>query len=81
MTIRHHGVRRTEAPPIPQATSWPEGIKKPNKTIEAHCETCGRNTTWDEVRSWAATFALSSIRPTPVQVGWRCRVCGRRKAL
>lgn len=81
MIVRNHGFRAPDTPPIPHATAWPEGIEKPMKTIEAHCETCGRNTTWDEVRSWAATFALSSIRATPVQVGWRCQVCGRRKAL
>lgn len=50
-----------------------------SKITEDYCNICSRNTTWEEIRSWNNPYGVSTLHPTNIRVGWKCRTCGARK--
>lgn len=80
-------VKKIATPPHPisagtfSAAEASTGRTSTSKTMEEHCKTCGRNTVWEEIRSWSNPYGLSDLHPTDIRVGWTCRTCGTRKSL
>jgi hypothetical protein len=72
-------------PRMPEETGYAAQGSTPgagaSKTMKDYCKTCGRNATWEEIRSWSNPYGISDLHPTDIRVGWKCRLCDTRKGL